>query len=409
LRRALNDVGHRIGDGLLDDFAEYEREEITRRTIAGKLQKARQGKVIAGFTPGYGYRYNEERDGLVVNEEEMIVVRRIFEAIVNGASISSVYKQLNREGVRGPRSVLYPEGGKWNRATVRNIVFNDLYLGTWRFGRSNGISAEQVEIPVPDAGIDPLIIHQARDAIKDNRKASSAGRRTWSLSGGIARCAVCGCSMVAHTTTGPQKRRYFYYVCSRNTCGDRHACENTKSHKAPELEENVWGWVSSFLKDPEVMRVGIQQAIADRRGEEHEQRLQAERAEWAKKLDEAATLRRGYQRQAAEGLMTFTELREALEELEATRAKTMEELEAVEGRLRELESLSLDTEGLIKHLSAMVPERIDNLSPEGRRRVYNELKVNVEVGKSGEVVAESPLGVFWEKESASWSSYTRRG
>jgi len=87
----------------------------------------------------------------------------------------------------------------------------------------------------------------------------------------------------------------------------------------------------------------------------------------------------------------------------------MEELEAVEGRLRELESLSLDTEGLIKHLSAIAPERIDNLSPEGRQRVYNELKVNVEVGKSGEMVAESSLGAFWGKKSSSWSSYTKRG
>jgi len=33
---ARNDVGHRLGDGLLDDFAEWEREQITARTMAGK-------------------------------------------------------------------------------------------------------------------------------------------------------------------------------------------------------------------------------------------------------------------------------------------------------------------------------------------------------------------------------------
>jgi site-specific DNA recombinase len=48
---ALNDTGHRIGDGVQDDFAEWEREEITRRTLSGKLQKAREGKIIAGRLP----------------------------------------------------------------------------------------------------------------------------------------------------------------------------------------------------------------------------------------------------------------------------------------------------------------------------------------------------------------------
>src|SRR5919202_1153962 len=43
---ALDDTGHRIADGILDDFGEWEREEITRRTLDGKREKARAGMVI---------------------------------------------------------------------------------------------------------------------------------------------------------------------------------------------------------------------------------------------------------------------------------------------------------------------------------------------------------------------------
>jgi hypothetical protein len=52
--------------------------QITQRTTAGRREKARQGKVIAGRLPDYGFRYGPGRDSYEVVEEEMIVVRRIF-------------------------------------------------------------------------------------------------------------------------------------------------------------------------------------------------------------------------------------------------------------------------------------------------------------------------------------------
>ena len=58
-----------------------EKRMIAERNRRGKRQKAQQGKLIAGHTPNYGYRYNEERDGYVVDEDEMDTVRRIFQMI----------------------------------------------------------------------------------------------------------------------------------------------------------------------------------------------------------------------------------------------------------------------------------------------------------------------------------------
>ncbi len=402
--RALNDVGHRIGDGLLDDFAEYEREEITRRTWAGKMQKARSGKIVAAYSPGYGYRYNEAKDGLVVCEEEMMVVRRIFELVAAGESIRAIIKRLNDEGVRGPRSVLYPEGrtghGTWNRAMIRDhIIRNDLYLGILRFGRPDGLSGEEVEIAVLDAGLDPIVVKQARQAISENRRDSSAGRRTWPLSGGIASCTECGGVMSAKTTPG-RSRLYYYYVCSKYL-SEAAECSNNKSHRAPELEQKVWGWVSSFLKEPEIMRIGLERAIADRVGEDRGQRLVAERAVWINKLEEADTLRRGYQKQAAEGLMTLFELREVLGGLEAQRKRAQENLAALERRVEELEVLAQGAEDLLERLQEVVPEKIDALSPTGQYRVYRELGITVKVSAKREVMVESPLGAFCENESAS--------
>ena len=81
--KALNDRGDEspegeLTDGILDQLAKYERAKTTERTRRGRLRRAREGKIIGGHTPDYGFRYNAARDNYLVDEEAMEVVRRIF-------------------------------------------------------------------------------------------------------------------------------------------------------------------------------------------------------------------------------------------------------------------------------------------------------------------------------------------
>jgi site-specific DNA recombinase len=99
---AMNDTGNRIGDGVQDDFAEWEREQITERTTAGRREKARQGKVIAGRLPDYGFRFGTDRESYEVVEEEMTVVRRIFSELASGTSVNGVCTALDAAGVPPP-------------------------------------------------------------------------------------------------------------------------------------------------------------------------------------------------------------------------------------------------------------------------------------------------------------------
>ena len=99
---ALNETGHRIGDGVQDDFAEWEREEMTRRSLSGKIQKAREGKIIASRLPVYGFRYTEDRDHYNVDEAKMAAVRRVFSQIASGASVNGTARTLDEEGFPPP-------------------------------------------------------------------------------------------------------------------------------------------------------------------------------------------------------------------------------------------------------------------------------------------------------------------
>ena len=62
---ALNDTGNRLADGFQDDFAEWEREMIRERTMGGKLEKAREGKIVASCRPKFGFAFTPEKDGLL--------------------------------------------------------------------------------------------------------------------------------------------------------------------------------------------------------------------------------------------------------------------------------------------------------------------------------------------------------
>jgi site-specific DNA recombinase len=126
--RALNDRGDdspegELTDGILDQLAKYERAKIAERTRRGKLQKARQGKILATSAPDYGFRYNAARDGYEIDEETMGVVRRIFRMVgVEGMTLHAVKVTLQRDGVPSP-------GGKryWNEVFLRRCVLDDVY------------------------------------------------------------------------------------------------------------------------------------------------------------------------------------------------------------------------------------------------------------------------------------------
>src|SRR5215210_5673411 len=106
--RSLNDRGDGspegdLNDGILDQLAKFERAKTAERSRRGKLRKAREGKIICGHTPGYGFRYNETRDGYEVEPHNMAVVRRIFSLIGSaGQSLSGTARTLEREGVPSP-------------------------------------------------------------------------------------------------------------------------------------------------------------------------------------------------------------------------------------------------------------------------------------------------------------------
>ena len=417
---ALDDTGNRFGDAMQDEFAEWEREEIARRTQDGLLEKCRSGLVIRRKRAAYGYRPSEGGNALEVSEPEMEVVRRIFRSVAEGASVRSVRLSLEREGVIAPSGIV-----RWNHTTIRNILKSDLYAphtaaevaevvepavaarleegrlyGLWawntrkstrrkewdesagefkvRYTKTTRPREEWLFVPVPAAGLPAEVVARARQSLKNNARApSKAAKRFWELSAGVLRCGECGHTLRSHTASPRAGTLFHYYSCrSRYNTGPSRGCANTKHLRAEGIEGQVWDFVRGLLKDPERVRAGLDRLIEEERTSVG--RDPGRDAEfWSKRMAEAEVERRGYHRLAARGHMSDEELTAALSNLDEARESAERELETARARREALRRLEHDRDALMESYAGTVREALEDLSPEERHRVYKLLRLDV--------------------------------
>jgi hypothetical protein len=154
-------------------------------------------------------------------------------------------------------------------------------------GRNYGLwYFNEVPVPIPESGIEREIVLRARSNIAGNRAPSNAGRRLWTLTGGIARCPECSGVLEAHTV----RRKYFYYQCRRRYRVGLDACSNTRCLSAPDLEERVWREFSGLLDHEQAIHDAFDGYAAFFRDTASD----ANRMRLAEIIEEAETERRGY-------------------------------------------------------------------------------------------------------------------
>jgi site-specific DNA recombinase len=441
--RALNDRGDNspegeLTDGILDQLAKFERAKTAERTRRGKLRKAKEGKIVAGRMATFGFDFNAARDSYLVNEETMPVVRRVFEMVgVEGLAIRNVKRVFEQEGVPTPNG-----GQWWSAKTLRDIILDDCYkphtfeevrelVGqnvaatlnpednygiswydrhrTWvkhvvevgpggkRYRRLRGATEKPREqwiaVPVIDSGLPRELVEAAREAIADNRKASSAGNRFWELSGGIMWCGNCGRRMT------PCRRRrdsnaskyYHHYRCPKRQIEGADACCHKKNYRAEDVEETVWEVVSDLMQDREQLRADLERVIEqERRSVRGYPEKEAET--WLRKPSEADRKRSGFQDLAAEGLITIDELRRKLADLEGIRETVEKELEKLQHHQRHLEELERDKDAVLEAYAQMAPQALDVLTAEERHQLYKMLRVRVTTCADGPLEITGMLG-----------------
>jgi site-specific DNA recombinase len=416
-------------------LAKRERAKLAERTLRGKLRKAREGKILAGTTPNYGFRFNRARDGYEVDEAKMRVVRRIFRMVgAEKRSLNAIKKTLEADGVPAPSG-----NKRWQTWVIRRFILDDLYkphtveeiaelvtpevaarldpahrYGVWWFNRERWTSQqvsevsgngrlyrrsvrtvtkpkeEWVAVPIPDAGVPREIVDAAQEVVLNNKPNSNGGDRFWELSSGILRCGDCGRRMRTCVTRKNPNKRYFYYACAKHREG-RGVCPNRRSYRAEVLEDAVRRAVGGLLADPERVREGFEARLrrecSGARGDPN-----AQEGALLRRLTEVDRTRSRYQEMTAKGLMTFDELRARLEELEGSREAVLQELEEVRRRRESAQRLVRDEEALLESYAGTRPESLEVVPAEERRRVYRMLQLEVLVSADGSLSVDGIAG-----------------
>ena len=227
--------------------AEVEREKIAERTMRGKAERARRGKLPQGTGKGmYGYAYDPKTGTRQIVEARAAVVRRIFEAFVAGRTCNGIANDLKRD------SVPAFSGGRWHALTVRRLLKNAAFVGRTIYRRTRVDHVRDVERGrwtrrvverdqaewIEVAGATPAIIDQglfdAAQKILDDpsRRPQSAPSDVYLLRGRIS-CRECGARMVGHAAN---RGRYRYYRCPNGSSGPGETTCDSRYIRIERLE-----------------------------------------------------------------------------------------------------------------------------------------------------------------------------
>ena len=245
---------------------EYCRD-ISNKIKASLNIKRKQGKFIGSFAP-YGYKKDPIDHGkLLVNEEQAIIVKRIFKMFLSGKGILQIARELNNEGIPSPSAEKNnSESSLWCSKTIRRILTAQVYIGNMVQGvsRNKSYKLKKSESVAPE---DWIIVKNTHEAIisegefenaaelLDRDTRTAPGKKEVYLFSGFLKCADCGRAMNRKTIKQPYGI-YEYYICSTYK---NHGSDYCTKHtiKTEDLEKAV----SETIKQQIMLAVDLKKAV----------------------------------------------------------------------------------------------------------------------------------------------------
>ena len=239
---------------ILNDM--YSRD-ISKKVLAGRMTRSRQGKFCGGQPPLGLMRDPEDKGHLIRDPETAPVIRKIYDMALDGWGCMRIAKQLMDDKVPITRVKSNTECDvnyySWGSARISHILRNPFYKGAHLICRTHqkGIRSNTYDI-IPRE--DWEIIEDCHEAIISPEEWEQVqeiiGRRPTIMKGnscpfynlfhGIIYCATCGKSMqVRYEKVGRTGKNRFtgeqrepidkaYYICQTYNRLGKNACTSHK-------------------------------------------------------------------------------------------------------------------------------------------------------------------------------------
>jgi site-specific DNA recombinase len=221
---------------MLAMFAQFERDTIIDRVVAGMERKAARGHWMGGRRP-FGYRVDKPNHRLIVDEREAAVVRLIFDLYVTDRlGTRAIANVLND---RGHRTTV---GGVWSGHQVNRTLSNRTYLGELTF-------RDTTVTDTHDPIIQTAVFDQAEAILTargDDHSHRASNASDYQLTGRL-RCPGCGKAMIGTKANG-RSRSYRYYTCFTRGRYGNHKCDAPRLD-ADAVDTAVLAALARFYRD----------------------------------------------------------------------------------------------------------------------------------------------------------------
>lgn len=261
---------------VLSSVAEIERENILAQTMAGREQKAREGKWNGGFAP-YGYKLVD--GNLEIAEDEVEIIRIIFDRFIHtNEGINGVANYLNNHGYKKKlRQNNTIEG--FSTTFVKKVLDNPVYMGKIAYGRRKtekkiGTRNEmhivaQAEFPVYEGQHEGIVSEEDWNLAQSKRKRTGVRKETAGKSGYVSllstviKCPCCGKSMYSNPKrpSGKDTKTRYYYYCKNTGTATGHKCDFRTNIEQSEIDNFVARVISAMVHNPQ-----FEKAIKDKIG-----------------------------------------------------------------------------------------------------------------------------------------------
>jgi site-specific DNA recombinase len=200
-------------------MANHELLNIRKRTTQGIRNAIASGRVVNNAPFGYkNIRDASDKPTLEIDEAKAMIVRRIFEQFINGASLTMIKAEAKRNG--------FSRSG--NSALMR-ILTNSVYAGLLKLS-ATASEPEKLIKAIHRPVITEATFWIAQEKISGHKKYRCRPQEEFPLRG-IIKCD-CGLHLTGSFSKG-KKKYYMYYSCPK----ERH--KNYRGEKLHELIDNV--------------------------------------------------------------------------------------------------------------------------------------------------------------------------
>lgn len=223
---------------IMSSLAQEESRSISENVTWGLRKQFAEGKVHFPYTNVLGFKAGED-GAIVVDQDEAITVRYIFQQALIGKSPYHIAKNLTEQGIPSPSGK-----SQWNATTIKRMLRNEKYIGDALLQKTFTIdfltkkkNINRGELPqyYVENNHEAIVDRETFDAVQlvlDNKGRKSS---TTIFSSKLV-CGDCGHffgSKVWHSTS---KYRRVIYQCNEKYNGDKRC---TTPHVT---EEEIKGW-----------------------------------------------------------------------------------------------------------------------------------------------------------------------